>query len=215
MTSSSLRVISGERRSEMNRYLKWKSILIAGAVVISFSGLSGCAQKSENKEKHAPADYSAGQAADNKKVLRDRFEKKRTEYEAAGSSAAEDAEYATLADPEAADEVLLKDEPEEGDLIRNETFYAWVPKNRYGGSCKEGDYASGQFLLWLNRVELSESGELAARSSIAVPYIISKDGNAENLSMLSGGCDGNSPYDDEIWEITTDKNGEIIDAIPY
>lgn len=212
---SSLRVISAERRSEMNRCLKWKGLLIAGAVVMGFSGLSGCAQKSENRENHAPANASSGGAVDNKGDLWERVEKGIAAYEAAGSSAAEAAARATLADPEASGEVLLKDSPEEGDLIRGGTFYAWVPRNRYGASAEEGDYARGQFLLWLNQVELSESGELAARSSIAVPYIVSEDGNAENLSMLSGGRDGDRPYDDEIWEITTDENGEIIDAVSY
>ncbi len=57
------------------------------------------------------------------------------------------------------------------------------------------------------------SGEIIERDNIAVPYIVSDYGNEVNLSMLSGGWDGYDPYGDSIWEITTDENGEIIDAV--
>ncbi len=112
-------------------------------------------------------------------------------------------------------DILLKERPEEGDLIKGKTFYAQLPKNRYGGNCEEGDYAEGRFIIWVNQVMLSESGEITARDDIAVPYIVSDVGNDENLSMLSGGCDGDKPYGDDIWEISTDENGEIIDAVFY
>lgn len=124
-------------------------------------------------------------------------------------------EEASSAEPGETEAFLLKDRPEEGDLIRGQRFYAQLPKNRYGGNCEEGDYAEGRFIIWVNRVTLSESGEIIRRDRLAVPYIIGDHGNAENLSMLSGGPDGDHPYGDEIWEITTNENGEIIDAVFY
>lgn len=114
--------------------------------------------------------------------------------------------------------VILKKEPEENDLIKGETFYAQLPKSRYGGNYETGDYAEGEFIIWVNRIELSETGEITARDGIAVPYIVGGDGNEgneENLSMLSGGWDGDYPYDDEIWKITTNEDGRIVDAVFY
>lgn len=110
-------------------------------------------------------------------------------------------------------ELIFKDCADWEDLIKDDTFYACVPKNRYGGSSGEGDYAEGKFLLWLNRLTLSDSGEIIGRDSLIVPYIVSDGGNRENLSMLSGGRDGEAPYGDSILEITTDINGEITDAV--
>ena len=105
------------------------------------------------------------------------------------------------------------DEPGLGGLRKSETFCARVPKNRYGGSCEEGDYAVGKFLLWLCPVELAEDGSVLSAEPVAVPYIVSSGGNGENLSMLSGGNDGLKPYGDEVWRFTTDEHGQIIDAV--
>lgn len=112
----------------------------------------------------------------------------------------------------ASKDVVLKDRPEDTDLIKNRTFYAQIPKNRYGSNFEEGDYAEGEFILWLNEVILSDSGEILERGKYAVPYIVSDNGNDENLCMLSGGLDGYKPYGNDIWKITTDEKGEIIDA---
>lgn len=97
--------------------------------------------------------------------------------------------------------------------MKNQTFYAKLPRSRYGGYCEEGDYAIGRFLIWLLPVSLSESGECIPAGNVAVPYIVSEAGNEENLCLLSGGNDGYYPYGDDIYEITTNVNGEIIDAV--
>ncbi len=112
--------------------------------------------------------------------------------------------------------VILKEKPEEGDLIKGETFFARMPKNRYGSNCKEGDYAEGKFIIWLNRVTLSDQGEITGREDDAIPYIVNEDrGNQEHLSMLSGGVDGDYPYGVDVWKITTDEEGTIVDAVFY
>ncbi len=116
-------------------------------------------------------------------------------------------------DPINSGEPVCLEEPGLGGLRKSETFYARVPKNRYGGSCEEGDYAVGKFLLWLCPVELAEDGSVRSAEPVAVPYIVSSDGNGENLSMLSGGMDGLKPYGDEVWQFTTDEKGQIIDAV--
>ncbi|MBQ4459529.1 MAG: hypothetical protein II911_03925, partial [Clostridia bacterium] len=108
-------------------------------------------------------------------------------------------------------EPICLDRPDE--LKKEATFYARVPKNRYGGSCQEGDYAFGSFLLWLCEVELAEDGTVVKEAQIAVPYIVSSGGNGENLSLLSGGPDGMDPYGDDVWKFTTDEKGEIVDAV--
>ena len=108
---------------------------------------------------------------------------------------------------------ILLDKATEGDLRKSDTFYARIPKNRYGGHCEEGDYAVGSFLLWLCPVELAEDGTILSEEPTAVPYIVSSEGNRENLCLLSGGPDGNDPYGEDICRITTDEKGEIIDAV--
>ena len=107
----------------------------------------------------------------------------------------------------------LKEAPAEGDLITNETFYAKVLKNRYGGYAEEDAYAPDRFLLWVMPMEMSASGDFEEACSFAVPYIVSDEGNDENLSLLSGGVDGMDPYGEAILRLTTDKNGEIVDAV--
>lgn len=107
----------------------------------------------------------------------------------------------------------VKAMPDEGDLLKNATFYAKILRNRYGGNTNEHDYAPGEFLLWALPVELQEDGSVVELSSVIVPYIVSDEGNDENLSMLSGGWDGEAPYGEAILMLTTDAKGEIVDAV--
>ena len=111
------------------------------------------------------------------------------------------------------DRIVCKSFPKEGDLIINSSFFATVPENRYGGNSSDFDYAPGEFLLWLSPMELTDDGYFIRKNSIAVPYIVSDDGNGENLSILSGGNDGLNPYGDSILYFTTDSAGEIIDVL--
>ena len=110
---------------------------------------------------------------------------------------------------------IMKEAPDEGDLLIDTTFYAKIPRNRYGGSADEGAYAPGKFLLWVMPIELKEDGSIVELSSVIVPYIVSDEGNDENLSMLSGGWDGENPYGDAILRLTTNDLGEIVDALFY
>lgn len=110
-------------------------------------------------------------------------------------------------------ETVFRDAPEAGDLLCAQTFYALLPKSRYGGSCEEGDYAFGRFLIWADVVERSEDGGFVNAERVAVPYIVSGGGSRENLSLLSGGPDGLDPYGSAVYALTTDEAGEIIDAV--
>ena len=108
----------------------------------------------------------------------------------------------------------MKDAPEEGDLIFGESFYAQIVCNRYGSSSSEDEYAHGRFLLWAEPLVQTEEGDFVRKGDdAAIPYIVSDNGNDVNLSMLSGGWDGLYPYGDSILLLTTDKAGEIVDAI--
>ncbi len=161
------------------------------AAVLSFICMSGCGDSSTTQEI-STAEAGTG----------------------VSTSAAINTSTAITTAEQIAAEPIIKERPDEGDLIKSETFYAQLPKNRYGGHSEEGDYAEGKFIIWVNRVKLSESGDIIGRDNIVVPYIVG-EGNDENLSMLSGGNDGDKPYGDDIWVITTNEKGEIVDAVFY
>ena len=184
-----------------------KTILMAAVCILA---LGGCTKKTEEQIQENAAVTATETTAETKAetAAETAAETQQSTEAAIEETAAPVAEYIS-----AAEAPVLKDRPEEGDLIKGKTFFAQVPKNRYGGLCEEGDYAIGEFILWLNEVVLSDSGEILQRGKYAVPYIVSDGGNQENICLLSGGNDGEKPYGDDIWEFTTDENGSIVDAV--
>lgn len=96
---------------------------------------------------------------------------------------------------------------------KNDTFNAAIWKSRYGDSSEPGDFGEGRFVLWVDDVEVLDDYTIVNDVRESVPYIVSDGGNDENLCMLSGGPAGWFVYDAGIYQVTTDENGEIIDAV--
>lgn len=111
--------------------------------------------------------------------------------------------------------LIRKDERETNPTQRCDAqFYAHFWKSRYGGSGDEGDYGYGSFVIFADDLELDGDGGENNAVRECVPYIVDDgEGNEENLSLLSGGPDGLLPYGSDIYLVTTNSKGMIVDAI--
>ena len=108
--------------------------------------------------------------------------------------------------------VLTKDTDLEVTETRRagQSFYAQMPKNRYGYRSEPGDFGYGEFVIFVDEVTLGGDGyEIINDVRESVPYIV---GEGEGTSELSGGNDGLMPYGNGVYRITTDSEGKIIDA---
>lgn len=108
-----------------------------------------------------------------------------------------------------------KELPDEGDLIKGQTFYAQIIESKYDDYCAENDYAKGQPIVWLHHVQIAETGQIIARDDNVIPYVVSKNGNKKNLARFYEDTDESYPFGDDAWEITTNAEGKIMDAAVY
>lgn len=112
--------------------------------------------------------------------------------------------------------VLTRDEARNPIAERRcgESFYAKLWKSRYSCNGEEGDFGFGQFVIFVDDMEMDENYVITNDVRECVPYIVNDaEGNDENLCMLSGGSDGLFAYGDSFYRIETNSSGEIIDAV--
>lgn len=91
----------------------------------------------------------------------------------------------------------------------NDTFYAHMWKSRYGDQGQEGDFGFGQFVVYVDDVELQNETQIINDVITSVPYIVGDD---EDTGYLSGGPDGLYPYGSDVYRLTTDADGVITSA---
>lgn len=94
----------------------------------------------------------------------------------------------------------------------NDCFFAHIWKSQYGYRTEPGDFGYNQFVVYVDDIELDDEFNELNVVRESVPYIVG-EGNDENLCMLSGGYDELFAYGESVYLITTNADGEIIDAV--